>query len=158
MEGMNTPEAARAIAARQKHTEPTGTSFAQAVVNALWPWLHNRRALMIAAAVVLAVGGLALGWNWLVAVGLAPVLIAALPCVAMCAVGLCAMGKGNQSCSKSDAGDVRPNVSAATGDSARWVAMEPGDIGDARADAPEPAPGRTESVASIANPKREENS
>ena len=156
MEGMNTSEAARVIAARQKDTERTGTSFAQAVVNALWPWLHNRRALMILAAVVVTVGGLALGWNWLVAVGLAPILIAMLPCVAMCAVGLCAM-KGSQTCSKSESGEVHPNVSASA-DSARRVAMEPRDVGDIRANAPEPAPARIENVASLPNRKREDNS
>jgi hypothetical protein len=157
MEGTNIPQAARTMTARQASPRSAGTSFAQAVVNALWPWLHSRRALMIAAAVVLTVGGLALGWNWLVAVGVAPILIAALPCVIMCAVGLCAMNQGNKSCSTSDSGEVRPNVSASA-DSARRVAMEAGDIGDTRGNAPEPALGRTESVASLANTKREENS
>ena len=33
------------------------------------------------------------GWDWLAATGLATILIAVLPCVAMCALGLC-MGRG----------------------------------------------------------------
>jgi hypothetical protein len=155
MEGTNIPQSARTVTARQETPQATGLSLAQAVVNALWPWLHGRRALIL-AAVVLTVGGLVLGWNWLVAVGVAPILIAALPCIAMCAIGLCAM-KGSQSCSTSDGGKVRPNVSGSV-DSARRVAIEPGDIGDAQADALDPPPRRTEGVASLPNPKREENS
>jgi hypothetical protein len=150
MEGTNIPQAPRTVTVRQASPEPTGTTFAQAVLNAVWPWLHNRRAMMILAAIVLTVGGLALGWNWLVAIGVAPILIAALPCVVMCAVGLCAM-KGSQSCSTSD-GEVRPSVSASA-DSARRVAMDPGDISHAGADGPEP-----QGAASNPNPKREESS
>jgi hypothetical protein len=39
----------------------------------------------IAAAVV----GLTLGWSWVVALGVAPVILALGPCAAMCALGLC---------------------------------------------------------------------
>ena len=38
-----------------------------------------------------------LGWPWLAAIGVAPILISLLPCAAMCAVGLCMMAKGGQS-------------------------------------------------------------
>jgi hypothetical protein len=41
--------------------------------------------------------GLALNWSWLVAIGVAPLLLTALPCVAMCALGLCMMPKGGKS-------------------------------------------------------------
>ena len=48
-----------------------------------------RRSLWLAAA--LATGlGLTLRWNWLVAAGVAPVLVGLLPCAAMCALGFCA--------------------------------------------------------------------
>ncbi|RVH28084.1 hypothetical protein CN211_25985 [Sinorhizobium meliloti] len=33
--------------------------------------------------------GLAFNWNWLVAAGVAPPLLSVLPCLAMCALGLC---------------------------------------------------------------------
>jgi hypothetical protein len=48
----------------------------------------------------LAVGGagLALGWEWLLAVGVLPVLLSVLPCLVMCAVGVCVMGKDKASC------------------------------------------------------------
>jgi hypothetical protein len=157
MEGTNIPQPTRTLTARQENPPATGPSLAQAVVNAIWPWLHSRRAMVILAAVVMTIGGLALGWNWLVAVGVAPILIAVLPCVVMCAVGLCAMKQGNKSCSASNGGEMRPNASASA-DSSQRVAIEPGDMGDVQADALEPGPKQTDGVASPLNSKREENS
>lgn len=55
-------------------------------------WLTGRRGLIV-AAIALAGGGLALGWNWLVAVGAAPLILSLAPCAAMCALGICAMHK-----------------------------------------------------------------
>lgn len=63
--------------------------------NRVGPWLHGRRALIL-AAVAAAGGGLWFGWPWLVAAGIAPILLSLAPCAAMCAVGLCTM----KSCSK----------------------------------------------------------
>lgn len=51
--------------------------------------LRHRRALMVALALAFAGASLALGWDWLAAAGLAPVLLAALPCLAMCVLGFC---------------------------------------------------------------------
>jgi hypothetical protein len=42
--------------------------------------------VLVAAAVI---GGMALNWNWLVATGLASLLLALAPCAAMCGLGLC---------------------------------------------------------------------
>lgn len=48
-----------------------------------------------------AVGiGLFFGWSWLVAAGLSSVVLAILPCAAMCAAGLC-MGRSGSKCSDS---------------------------------------------------------
>jgi hypothetical protein len=61
--------------------------------------LHSRlgaRGLVVLGGAVIAVG-LALNWSWLVAIGVAPLLLTALPCVAMCALGLCMMPKGGKS-------------------------------------------------------------
>jgi hypothetical protein len=44
--------------------------------------------LALAAAAVVA--GAAFNWSWLVAVGVAPLLLTLLPCAAMCALHLCA--------------------------------------------------------------------
>jgi hypothetical protein len=47
--------------------------------------------MVVAALAIL--GGLAVNWSWLVAVGIAPLILGALPCVVMCAMGLCFMKK-----------------------------------------------------------------
>lgn len=67
---------------------PVETPLSEDVIHALRYYLGGRRGwLLLAAAAGMA--GLALNWSWLVAIGAAPLLIAVLPCVAMCALGLC---------------------------------------------------------------------
>lgn len=62
-------------------------------------WLTGRRALVAGVGVVGV--GAALNWEWLVAAGLAPLILTVLPCAAMCALGIwCAKGDANASCSK----------------------------------------------------------
>jgi hypothetical protein len=65
-------------------------------------WIGDRRVLAI-AALAIAVTGLALGWNWLAAVGIAPLIVSAAPCLVMCALGLCMMGRGQQAGSNQSA-------------------------------------------------------
>jgi hypothetical protein len=62
------------------------------------------RGLVIVGAAVIAVG-LALNWSWLVAIGVAPLLLTVLPCVAMCALGLCMMPKHGKSPESQEAGE-----------------------------------------------------
>lgn len=62
----------------------------------------GRRGL-IAAGVAIAVAGLAFNWSWLVAAGVAPVLLSLLPCAAMCALGLCMNRMTGRSCSTENA-------------------------------------------------------
>lgn len=54
-------------------------------------WLRSPRGLLLVGIAVIA-AGLALGWNWVVAIGLAPIILAVAPCALMCALGLCMMG------------------------------------------------------------------
>lgn len=61
----------------------------------------GRRGL-IAAGAAIAVAGLAFNWSWLVAAGIAPVLLSVLPCVAMCALGLCMNRMTGRSCQAGD--------------------------------------------------------
>lgn len=49
----------------------------------------SNRWLWLAFGAVALIAGAALNWNWLVAAGVLPLLLAALPCVAMCALHLC---------------------------------------------------------------------
>lgn len=49
----------------------------------------GRPTAVLAVAIVAVGAGLLFNWSWLVAAGIAPVLVSALPCVLMCALGLC---------------------------------------------------------------------
>ncbi len=60
--------------------------------------LSGRRGLVVLAIVILS-AALAFNWGWLVAIGIAPLIVAFAPCAAMCALGLCMSRMGNKSCS-----------------------------------------------------------
>jgi hypothetical protein len=64
---------------------PTRSVFA-----ALRAWSGSRLGLLSIAGVAI-VAGLGFNWSWLVAIGVAPLVIGILPCAAMCALGLCMM-------------------------------------------------------------------
>ena len=81
------------------------TTIDEAVKNdrTIETWSHrfrqytgNRLVLAGAAAVLVALG-LYVGGGWLAALGLAPIILSLLPCVAMCALGLCVMRSGARS-------------------------------------------------------------
>ena len=63
--------------------------------------LGNRIFWLALAAGALIVG-LALNWSWLVAAGVAPLLLSVLPCLAMCAVHLCAREGAGGGCTTRD--------------------------------------------------------
>jgi hypothetical protein len=65
-------------------------------------YLGNRTALVILAVVAIA-ASLALNWSWLVAAGIAPVLLTALPCLVMCGLGLCMNKMAGNSCAPGSA-------------------------------------------------------
>ena len=69
-------------------TDTPDRSLTRDILDAARYYLGGRRTLFVLAA-VLILGGVALNWGWLVAAGLAPILIAILPCAVMCALGLC---------------------------------------------------------------------
>ena len=77
----------------------------------------GRRGLWILGGVVVA-AGLATNWSWLTAIGIAPLLVAAAPCLVMCALGLCMMGRNSKSCSTNSA----PNSANAPSETSRVVA------------------------------------
>jgi len=56
----------------------------------------SRRAGMLGVGGAATLAALALGWPWLVAAGLAPLILAFAPCAAMCALGLCAHNMGGK--------------------------------------------------------------
>jgi hypothetical protein len=69
---------------------PSRASSTRSVLAALRAWSGSRLGLLAIAGVAI-VAGLAFNWSWLVAVGIAPLLLSALPCLVMCALGLCMM-------------------------------------------------------------------
>ena len=91
-------------------------------------WL-NPRNLLIGVAVAGGGGALVLGWDWLVAAGMASIIIAVAPCLVMCALGLC---MNRQSKSDPSAAGTPPTT---PGPGAQAIKMEPMSEPDA------PAPG-----------------
>jgi hypothetical protein len=63
---------------------PSRPTLGQTVRRYLTGW----RGIAALATVALA-AGFALNWSWLVAAGIAQLLISVAPCIAMCALGLC---------------------------------------------------------------------
>lgn len=57
----------------------------------------GRRGIVALGAIGLALGA-ALNWSWLVAVGMAPVILGVLPCLGMCVFGLCMTKVVGRSC------------------------------------------------------------
>src|SRR5262245_13195293 len=58
-------------------------------------YLGNRWVLLALGAGVL-LAGIGLNWNWLVAAGIAPILISTLPCLVMCGLGLCMLCRSSE--------------------------------------------------------------
>ena len=57
-------------------------------VGAVRSFATSRRGLLLVAFATIG-GGVAANWGWMIAIGAAPIILAALPCAAMCAVGAC---------------------------------------------------------------------
>lgn len=86
-------------------TGASTTSNGSSAFSGLRYVLQDRRVMLGIGAVVL-VAGAAFNWGWLVAIGVAPLLLAFAPCAAMCALGLCAMGGGKKDAApQANAGD-----------------------------------------------------
>lgn len=67
------------------------------------------RRMLWGIAFVAVLGSAALGWKWLVATGVASLLLSVLPCLAMCALGMCMNRRpGGGSCHGNDANPVAP--------------------------------------------------
>ncbi len=97
-------------------TKTSETSLTQDLLSLLRYWLGGRKG-MIALIVLAVIAGAILNWGWLVALGIAPLILALLPCAAMCALGLC-MSKmmGSSSCS-SQQGTSKDTGGSQTGQS-----------------------------------------
>lgn len=76
-------------------------------------WL-SRRNLLIGVALAGGAGALVLGWDWLVAAGVASIIIVMAPCLVMCALGLCMnrQSKSDQTAAGTPAATPGPGVQA----------------------------------------------
>lgn len=79
-------------------TKTDGLSWSEPIAGLARHYLSGRRGLVVLAVAIVA-AGLVLNWGWLVAVGVAPILLGLAPCTVMCALGLCMNKKGGKSCS-----------------------------------------------------------
>ena len=80
-----------------KSPQASETSFGHDLLYAVRYYLGSRRG-MIALGLVAVASGAAFNWDWLVAIGAAPVILALAPCAAMCALGLCMNKMMGRSC------------------------------------------------------------
>ena len=70
---------------------PVQNSLASDILSAARYYLGSRFGLLAIATLALGLGAYS-SWGWLVAAGIAPLLLTFAPCAAMCALGLCTMG------------------------------------------------------------------
>ena len=71
-------------------TPSPGTPLWRDALRIVRYYLFDRRVLLALGAAGLVLGAV-LNWSWLVAAGIAPILVAIAPCAIMCALGLCVM-------------------------------------------------------------------
>lgn len=76
-------------------TQRQDSSLTRDLLYAARYYLWRPRVLLTLATIAI-VAGLALNWSWLVAAGLAPILISTLPCLVMCAFGVCVMCRSGE--------------------------------------------------------------
>jgi len=89
-----------------KPTETAEVPLSRLGLNLARYYLGNRWVLVALGAGVL-LAGIALNWSWLVAAGIAPILLSTLPCLVMCGLGLCMLCRSGekQSMASRDAAD-----------------------------------------------------
>jgi hypothetical protein len=87
-------------------TKAADASPARDLLYAARYYLGGWRGVLV-LAVIAALIGVGFNWSWLVAAGIAPILISILPCLVMCGLGFCMMcrSSGEQSASLRDAAD-----------------------------------------------------
>jgi hypothetical protein len=83
---------------------PVQNSLARDLFYAARYYLGTRFGLLAIAALALGLGAYS-SWDWLVAAGIAPLLLTFAPCAVMCALGLCAMGGKSKSPTDVDSPD-----------------------------------------------------
>jgi hypothetical protein len=72
--------------------------------------LGRNRLLLGGIALTLISAGFAWQWSWLVAIDVTPLLISAVPCLAMCALGLCMHRMGSRTGDAAQNGPLAPHL------------------------------------------------
>lgn len=80
---------------------------------------------VVVLAIIAAVVGIGLSWNWLVAAGIAPILLATLPCLVMCGLGLCMNKLIGSSCAPEPPGSKRAEPMRSEAATTNVVSTEP---------------------------------
>jgi len=65
-----------------------GAPPARGLAYAARHYLGGQRGLLVLAMIAALIGA-GFSWDWLIAAGIAPIILAALPCLVMCGLGLC---------------------------------------------------------------------
>jgi hypothetical protein len=84
---------------------PVQNSLASDVLSTARYYLGNRFGLLAIAVLALGPGAYS-SWGWLVAAGIAPLLLTFAPCAVMCALGLCTMGGKPKTTDAASTGEV----------------------------------------------------
>jgi hypothetical protein len=116
-----------------KSTETAEVPLSRLALNLARYYLGNRRVLLILGSIAL-VAGIAFNWSWLVATGIAPLLLTVLPCLIMCGAGLCMNKLIGGSCER-ESTPSRDAADATTSD----ATTSPAALGAAKMDAPSAA-------------------
>lgn len=87
------------VPTQQVTAERLEPSLARDLLHATRYYLLSRTGLIAVGAVAI-VAGAALNWEWLIASGVAPLLITLLPCTVMCGLGLCFHKLAGGSCAQ----------------------------------------------------------
>ena len=98
-----------------RSSEPSAPSLTREGLYAVRYYLGNRWGLIGLIVLASAIGLYVGGWGWLVAAGLAPIILSTLPCLIMCGLGVCMMCKGQkQSTASREATDAATSSTAFT--------------------------------------------
>jgi hypothetical protein len=73
----------------------------------VYQYRTRRPLVLLIGGIIIATPLLAFNWSWLTAIGVSTILISVLPCVLMCAFGMCM--KGGKDCSKNSATSNTPD-------------------------------------------------
>lgn len=87
-------------------TKADEPSLSKVTLDLVRYYLGGRKGLILLTLIALG-AGMFFNWGWLVAVGVAPLLLALAPCAAMCALGLCMNKMGGKSGSTGTSPDVQ---------------------------------------------------